>query len=382
MTPCMQRNESGINSYNGILLCKRPTRLQNKHISNQMSKGSSIALGHNSNSNNEQGSFLCGTVPTPWGSTSMKIKSEKNKVLSRLSRNDGALSRHKQWLKDMKAKKKQQIREKEEKERLKKEKEREFMERQARRRKKIRELETSQCDECNDESMIQDSFEEVDAQSISDPKRSGEKRCRPVWALTESEAKNVDQCMKNEEEEELMNFVDGLDFQQYFDDMELKVLMTQVKDRINQLERQRKKDQCFLNTILQSESSEAHNEKFNNRSSLYQYSTENRSNAFDDISKDDDISSVAASIRSCAEASISTIHSQKSLKMLVSKSRDKLYDTKGNIDLHTINEIDLHQGEVNLKPPIKITHTEDNGARLAETKSLNKLPFKNRNPAL
>lgn len=38
--------------------------------------------------------------------------------------------------------------------------------------------------------------------------------------------------------------------------------------------------------------------------------------------------------------------------------------------------------ETCLIAPRTITHTEDNGARLAETKSLNKLPFMNRNPAI
>ena len=39
-------------------------------------------------------------------------------------------------------------------------------------------------------------------------------------------------------------------------------------------------------------------------------------------------------------------------------------------------------GEMSMKLPLTIVHKEDDGARLAETKSFNKLPFKNRNPAL
>ena len=39
-------------------------------------------------------------------------------------------------------------------------------------------------------------------------------------------------------------------------------------------------------------------------------------------------------------------------------------------------------GEIKMNPPITIIHTQDDGARLREIKSLNKLPFKNRNSAL
>ena len=77
-------------------------------------------------------------------------------------------------------------------------------------------------------------------------------------------------------------------------------------------------------------------------------------------SEEVDIQSIADSIRSDSNVSVSTIHSRRSLQMLVSSSG----------------------GEMSMKIPLTITHKEDDGARLAETKSLNKLPFKNRNPAL
>jgi len=85
-------------------------------------------------------------------------------------------------------------------------------------------------------------------------------------------------------------------------------------------------------------------------------------------SSDDDIS-IAESIRSTS--STYSIHSQKSLKILVEKAKERIEKLK------QIPEMDL-----NIAPPILVTHTDDDGARLAETKSLNKLPFKNRNPSI
>ncbi len=380
----MQANDTLIASYNGVMLCRRPTyepppvKNSGKHSLSQRKEKTS--------SQNEKGSFLCGTFPTPWGNTTTKIKSQKDKVLSRLSRNDGALTRHKQWLKDMQEKRAKRLKEKEEADQMKKEKDREFMERQARRRRKIRQLEREECDEIEKQHNIDGFGQEEDGANNDDDANQenkmmiGEKRCRPAWSLTEADAINTNEYIKEEEEEDIMNFVDRLDIEQYFDDMELKVLMTQLKDRIHQLEKQKKHDDVLLKTVLQSEKSANHDEKYNN----WNYGDASRL-AGDNYNREpvndyNDISSIAESIKSCADASITSIHSHKSMQMLVAKSRDKMQEMCSNKGLIPINE--EHPTEISMNPPITITHTEDNGARLAETKSLNKLPFKNRNPAL
>lgn len=65
----------------------------------------------------------------------------------------------------------------------------------------------------------------------------------------------------------------------------------------------------------------------------------------------------------------------------MTKAKKKLTGLDTN-SLDVIDEYKLSGGERGLAIPVTITHKEDDGARLAETKSLNKLPFKNRNPAL
>ena len=93
----------------------------------------------------------------------------------------------------------------------------------------------------------------------------------------------------------------------------------------------------------------------------------------------DDLQSIADTIRSESNASVSSIHSRKSLQMLVSKEKERLLHGR----LKSIPErFDNEGAEVGIGLPLTITHKEDDGARLKETKSLNKLPFKNRNPAL
>jgi hypothetical protein len=82
----------------------------------------------------------------------------------------------------------------------------------------------------------------------------------------------------------------------------------------------------------------------------------------------DDEKSIAASVMS-NESEIKSIHSRQSVKLLVSKAKERV--------LAPVNE-----DESAVIPPVTISHTDDDGARLEETKSLNKLPFKHRNPAL
>lgn len=84
----------------------------------------------------------------------------------------------------------------------------------------------------------------------------------------------------------------------------------------------------------------------------------------------DETKSISDSIKTSCGKSVSSIHSQKSLRHLISEAKRSL---------ETIHE---GMGEVGKQLPIMITHTDDGGARLAQTKSLNKLPYKNRNPAL
>ena len=83
----------------------------------------------------------------------------------------------------------------------------------------------------------------------------------------------------------------------------------------------------------------------------------------------DDIKSIEDSVIS--ESSIGSIHSRKSLAALVYKAKERVSEMA-----------QIQEEEEALPPPILITHTDDDGARMAEKKSINKLAFKNRNPAL
>ena len=72
------------------------------------------------------------------------------------------------------------------------------------------------------------------------------KRKKPAWCQSETDREEADM----DDEINLLSFVEGLDFDQYTQDLELQSLMGQVKDRIKLLEREHKKDETKLQTCL------------------------------------------------------------------------------------------------------------------------------------
>ncbi len=240
-------------SFNGIMLCKRPPpgsipmkhdRSAVKINSSHRSFNSKLISSSHKKSNTKDGSLYwkpCG------GST--RIVPEKAKVVSRITKNDDALKRHKQWLKQIQIKKEEQIKEKEEEARLKEEKKLDFMERQAKRRAMAREIEcqsSSEDSSCSDkENNGNHTNEDVDG-TMEHHVNAGGKRSRPAWSLAETKAET----MQAKEENELLEFVEDLNLQSFYDDMELKILMSQVKNRISILEKEKNMDESRLKVVM------------------------------------------------------------------------------------------------------------------------------------
>ncbi len=91
-----------------------------------------------------------------------------------------------------------------------------------------------------------------------------------------------------------------------------------------------------------------------------------------DESDVDDTKSIANSVLS-SESSIGSIHSKKSLSALVSKAKERISEMPPIVE---------DEEEKAVPPPVLSTVTDDNGARMIEKKSIGKLPFMKRNPAL
>lgn len=335
-----------IGTYKGVMLCNRPF-------------GGSAAVQEGEGGKGESSGFICGTVKKPWGSNVTIPR--KSRVISRIKKNDGALSKHKKWLLELQRRKgeKEQMKCQEQEE--KEERKRKFMAKAAKKRSLARGF--FQARQLYDQT-------DDDQEKPNNPSSSLEQDVlKPAWALTEQGAENVDNYRETQEEHELLNFVDDLDIERFADDLELKILMDQVRTRVKLLEQEKANDEKILNLIEKSEDRRLRDDEENN---AY--------NGFQDICKDgekhpenndDDLQSIADTVMS--EVTMKSIHSQLSMKHLVSKAREKL----DNSCMEPIAEV-----ETCFKAPALVIHTDDDGARLEQRKSLNKLPFKNRNPAL
>jgi hypothetical protein len=72
-----------------------------------------------------------------------------------------------------------------------------------------------------------------DSKGVSRPKT---KMPRPAWALTEDETAIVAEDKELEDDDDLISFAKGLDYDRFIDDLEVQTMMEKVKQRIAQLE--------------------------------------------------------------------------------------------------------------------------------------------------
>lgn len=351
------------------MLCKRPISGALVHQSHTRQKSVPRQAKPSPNSNKSPSIFW-----KPSGGSTRTA--ERNKVIKRLKKNDGALRRHMQWLKEIQARREEKRRAKEEEVKLKEEMKREFAAKQAKKRARAV-VDLKDSDDCNDQmnaSMHHDNKETLDINSA----RSEDKRCRPAWSLTGIEAQAKVENMEQQEENDLLDFVEKLDCDSFYEDLELKVLIHQIRDRIRILEKEKNKDESKLRAVIENEMASIRSEQFNNLEFEFDEEMLKESNKYS--GNEDDMRSIADSLRSCSDDTVSSIHSRKSIQVLISKAKERMANSSNLPKIH--EETASYGAEVSLNYPVTITHNEDDGARLKETKSLNKLPFKNRNPAL
>jgi len=120
-------NQIPIGNYKGIMLCNRPFA--------DVGIEAKIHSKRQKNCEGSERSFICGTVAQPWG-CNVTID-EKSRILSRLSKKDGALSKHKKWLFELQKRKEEVEKDKEIERKLKEDNKKKFMEREAKKRAHI-----------------------------------------------------------------------------------------------------------------------------------------------------------------------------------------------------------------------------------------------------
>lgn len=235
-----------------ILVCKRPKLRFETGVQKKDRKKKKPSC---------QSPFIpCGKAPTPMGVNSSRTKSdrshkyiEKSNLISMINKNNGALKRHKHWLRETQLKRQKLRQEREDAQKAKEMKLQRFKEEQARKRAEIRDSlnvddipevicvtqDVEDENDCTQENLLEC--------AVSKPQTQD----KPTWAMTKEETEGIEEYLQMKEETDLLEFVDGLNFQHFYDDLELNVLMAQVKDRIHNLEKDTKKKQSKLHTVIE-----------------------------------------------------------------------------------------------------------------------------------
>lgn len=237
-----------------LLVCKRPKpTFENVVVKKDRQKKKSSC----------QSPFIpCGKAPTQLGKSNHSKESdmhrkcvEKSSLISTINKNNGALKRHRQWLREVQLKRQKLRQDREDALKAKTLKNQIFKEQQARKRAEKRD---SFDDEgipevicVNKDTEKEDENDDTKGEILERTVTKPQEQCRPAWAMTEEESENVQHHDQLKEEQSLLEFVDGLNFQDYYDDLELNVLMAQARDRIRTLENDTKRKRSKLETIIE-----------------------------------------------------------------------------------------------------------------------------------
>jgi len=163
-------------------------------------------------------------------------------VVSRLSSNLDALVRHKKWLKDVEAQKISKKVALEESSRIKSERRRKFKLSQAKKRRDYK-------IEAQANIHPQESDRESNPAKMDQVHIANDSFNKPAWALTETFAQSKIRSQMVAEEEALLDFIESLDLETLYHDLELNILVNHLKERIRTLEADRKVNQNQLQML-------------------------------------------------------------------------------------------------------------------------------------
>lgn len=193
--------------------------------------------------------------------------------------------------------------------------------------------------------------------SISKPetqekKATKAKTNKPAWALTEDKAESATDEKMFEDEDDLLNFASGLDFEKYIDDLEVHTMMERVKKRITELERE----------VSEEQKREADSEA---RGPL-RLKLEAKEGGHAELTQEEKDEYAAAKELLSEADELKGIHSQRSAAAIYRQAKDKEDDGPPRI----------------LNQPKIVTHEESEGARMEIKNNPSNLPYIHRNPAV
>ncbi|OQR99432.1 hypothetical protein ACHHYP_06165 [Achlya hypogyna] len=314
----MEGASVNIGNYKGVMLCNRPFNsvgAVQKEVAHDSSK---------------KAPFLGGVQPVPVG-TNVPIFNEPPHAVKRDKKNT-ALSKHKKWLHDLQ-KERDRLEEALSEDQAEKDARRErFSKREAELRAQIR-----QRPQDDDKAVL----------------------ARPAWALTKDKAECKQDQQEEEDVDQLLDFANNLDIDNFMDDVELKAQVAQVDEQMAQLQKLVSQEEADekkgeIREVLAQESLER---QFLSAAMLARLDAKGRDE------DEDDAKSVASTVLSECK-SIRSVHSTRSVLALTKRAEHKLSS------LDPIPE------------PHVVRHDEEAGTRLQNKHLTSNLPYMHRNPAV
>ena len=372
---------SGVGTYKGVMLCNRPFG------------GTEGAAQKASNGTTQ---FRAGKVPEVIGASNLKLRDKVKRP-----KKENALTRHRKWLAELQRTKDrleaeytmEQIKTKQKTDRFQKQEEK--MRQSAKNLIKDSAKGGPETNESAIEEMTVSTLgspitaeakaetapvaaSAKDVSASSDAKSStsaaaleakgAANKHKPAWAFaSEEEQTAAAEAKEMEDDEGLLDFAAGLDFERYMDDMEVQTMLAAVAARVRELEREVKQEGDRSTEALERQALRERIEAMGG-----------------DVSAlDDDNSGVSSEGEALAFAKqvmadmeeLKSVHSEKSVAQLYTKAKQE--QSKAEVQLEPTTKALEHAGT----PHIAV-HDDSEGARMAEKKAIRKLPYMNRNPAV
>lgn len=366
---------TGVGNYKGVMLCNRPFG------------GTSAASDNKPKASGEKQQFHCGKVPEIPGLA--QPISIKEKFLRR-PKKDSVLTKHKKWLADLQKTKEQLELQYLEEMKAKEDQQSRFQEKEKEMRKLSISMIRSESEEkspSNNQSDEKLSYKYMMAESkggaspndakaqskslASDKKQSQ----KPAWAMTEDTDEQRVRNLEQAEEDELLEFAEGLDYDKYIDDVEVQVMMEKLRKRIGDLEAEVK---------VEDQRESAAEERQAKREMLdLMGATEGalRGKTLSDATKEERQAMLAARALLQEDEEMQAVHSAKSVAKLLATAKDKIDEVRVSVESNDPNASHSVSPQVFNEPKV-VVHDSSEGARLEGKTAVRNLPYMHRNPAV
>lgn len=381
----------GIGNYKGVMLCNRPF--------------AGIKAANGGGEGGSSNTFKAGVIPEPLG-IPIPISSKDKLKLAR-PKKETVLTKHRKWLADLqKTKDSLEIQLIDEMNK-KQESIQKFQDQEKKMRKVAKELLRAEEKDIAPSSSSLTKGEGKESQSGSDEKKDADPRPEtlspasnkadakvssksspskasakmPAWALTEKIAEEKALAAEERElndEEGLLDFAAGLDYERFIEDVEVKTIMSKLAQRIAQLEREVKEDG---DREMDAEERAARREML--ALAINAQANAAAEDATGNFSEEQRVYAAARAVLA-EDEELGSVHSKRSVASMLAAAKEKISNVAETVRAHKALELAQLEPKVAKVTggPVVVVHEPSEGTRIDGKHGVSQLPYQHRNPAV